>query len=65
MIEKVKELKTVLNRLKSLLKGESDLETKEMNQLLTSVIDKIEYKRVGDYKAEIEMKIHYKRQAEE
>ncbi len=63
--EKVKELEAVLERLKSLLKGESELETKEMNQLLTSVIDRIEYKRVGDHKAEIDMKIHYKGQAEE
>jgi site-specific DNA recombinase len=58
--EKIDELQAVLNKLKQLLEGNSDLETKEINHLLTSLIDHIEYKRVGNHKAEIEMKIHYK-----
>ncbi|WLR56505.1 recombinase family protein [Mesobacillus subterraneus] len=63
--EKVDELQRTLDKLKSLLEGKSDLETKDINQLLTSIIDRIEYKRVGDHKAEIEMKIHYKGQSED
>lgn len=63
--EKIDELQAVLNKLKQLLKGTSDLETKEINHLLTSLIDHIEYRRVGDHKAEIEMKIHYKGQSGE
>ncbi|OJH18717.1 recombinase [Bacillus obstructivus] len=63
--EKIDELQAVLDKLKQLLEGTSDLETKEINHLLTSLIDHIEYKRVGDHKAEIEMKIHYKGQSGE
>ncbi|EKN67400.1 recombinase family protein [Schinkia azotoformans] len=63
--EKLDELQAVLDKLKQLLEGTSDLETKEINHLLTSLIDHIEYKRVGDHKAEIEMKIHYKGQSGE
>ncbi|RSK29349.1 recombinase [Bacillus sp. HMF5848] len=63
--EKLNELQAVLDRLKSILMGTADLETKEINHLLSSLIDHIEYKRVGDHKAEIEMKIHYKGQSEE
>ncbi len=60
--EKIDELQGTLNKLTSLLEGTSDLETKDINYLLTAIIDHIEYKRVGDHKAEIEMKIHYKGQ---
>jgi site-specific DNA recombinase len=60
--EKLDELQETLNKLKSLLDGTSDLETKEINELLTSIIDYIEYKRVGDHTAEIELNIHYKGQ---
>jgi|GEM_PF-1226662 len=63
--EKVDELQRTIDKLKSLLKGTSDLETKEINHLLTTLIDHIEYKRVGDHKAEIEMTIHYKGQSGE
>jgi site-specific DNA recombinase len=63
--EKVDELQAVLDKLKQLLEGTSDLETKEINHLLTSLIDHIKYKRVGDHKAEIEMKIRYKGQSGE
>jgi DNA invertase Pin-like site-specific DNA recombinase len=62
--EKINELQAVLDKLKCLLEGKSDLDTKEVNHLLSSLIDYIEYKRVGDHKAEIEMKIHYKGQSE-
>lgn len=58
--EKFDELQAVLDRLKSLLNGTSDMDNAELNYLLKSLIDHIEYKRVGDHKAEIEMKIHYK-----
>jgi site-specific DNA recombinase len=60
--EQLDGLQAVIEKLKSLLHGSSDLETKEINHLLTSLIDHIEYKRVGNHKAEIEMKIHYKGQ---
>ncbi|WP_163528814.1 recombinase family protein [Halobacillus ihumii] len=63
--EKIDELQSTLDKLKSLLEGTSELETKEINHLLTSMIDHIEYKRVGNHKAEIEMKIHYKGQSGE
>ncbi|OIU71491.1 recombinase [Rossellomorea aquimaris] len=63
--EQLDELQAVLERLKGILTGTSDLDTKDINTLLTSLIDHIEYKRVGDHKAEIEIKIHYKGQSEE
>jgi site-specific DNA recombinase len=63
--EKIDQLQAILNKLKQLLEGTSEIETNEINHLLTSLIDHIEYKRVGDHKAEIEMKIHYKGQTGE
>ncbi|WP_338205874.1 recombinase family protein, partial [Parageobacillus thermoglucosidasius] len=60
--EQIEELQVVLDKLKSLLEGTSDLDTKDVNELLSSIIDHIEYKRVGDHKAEIEIRIHYKGQ---
>lgn len=60
--EKINELQATVDKLKSLLNGTSELETKDVNELLTSLIDFIEYKRVGDHKAEIEIEIHYKGQ---
>ncbi|CAM3160426.1 MULTISPECIES: recombinase family protein [Sporolactobacillus] len=62
--EKIGELRGTVNKLKCLLNGTSDLETKEINYLLTTLIDHIEYTRVGDHKAEINIKIHYKGQTE-
>ncbi|MCM2982297.1 hypothetical protein M3599_15330 [Niallia circulans] len=41
-----------------------NLEIKDINDILTSIIDHIEYKRVGDHKAKIELNIHYKGQME-
>lgn len=58
--EKLDELQGSLNKLKGILQGTSDLETKDINELLTHYIEYIEYKRVGDHKAEIELNIHYK-----
>jgi site-specific DNA recombinase len=58
--DQVDELQIVLDRLKGILIGTTDMETKEVNHLLTSLIDHVEYKRIGDHKAEIEIKIHYK-----
>jgi site-specific DNA recombinase len=58
--QQLDELQNTLNKLKRLLNGSSELETKEINALLSKHIDYIEYKRLGDHKAEIEMKIHYK-----
>lgn len=63
--EKIDELQVVHDKLKQLLEGKSDLETKEINHLFVSLIDHIEYKRVGDHKAEIEIKIRYKGQSGE
>jgi len=57
--EQLSELQKIVNNLKSVLNGTSHLETKEINQLFADVIDHIEYKRVGDHRAKIEMKIHY------
>lgn len=63
--EKIDELQATVNKLRALLNGTSDLETRDINLLLSSLIDHIEYKRVGDHKAEIELKIYYKGQSEE
>lgn len=58
--EQVDSLQTVFNKLKSILEGTSDLETKEINELYTKLIDHIEYKRVGDHRAKMDLTIHYK-----
>lgn len=63
--DKVNDLETVLNKFKGILSGEIDLEARDINQLFTSIIEKIEYKRVGDHKAEIELTIHFNGQSEE
>lgn len=60
--EKVDELQVAVNRLRDILEGNSELEVREINEILSNYIDHIEYKRVGDHKAEIELKIHYKGQ---
>jgi site-specific DNA recombinase len=60
--EKIDALEAVLDRLKALLEGTSEMDTKEINELFTSLIDHIEYKRVGNHKAEIQLWIHYKGQ---
>lgn len=59
--EQIDMLQTSINKLKKILDGTTDLEIKEINELLAAHIDFIEYKRVGDHKSEIKMKIHYKR----
>jgi septal ring factor EnvC (AmiA/AmiB activator) len=59
--EQINMLQTSINKLKKILDGTTDLEIKEINELLSTHIDFIEYKRVGDHNAEIKMKIHYKR----
>lgn len=61
-IEKIDQLQAVVYKLRQLLEGTSDLETKEINHLLTSLIDRIEYKRIGNHKTEIDMLIYYKEQ---
>lgn len=53
------ELQKTVKSLKMILNGTSDLETREINYLLREVIDYIEYKRVGDHRAKIQIKIHY------
>ncbi|WP_425313092.1 recombinase family protein [Paenibacillus mangrovi] len=58
--DQIDKLQNTLNRLKEILTGTTKMETKEVNHLLTSLIDHIEYKRIGDHKAGIEIKIHYK-----
>lgn len=63
--EQLDELETSVVKLRAILEGTSDLETKETNELLCDFINYIEYKRVGDHKAEIELNIHYKGQEQE
>jgi site-specific DNA recombinase len=63
--EQIDELQATVNKLRGILDGSTELEAKDINELLTKHIDYIEYKRVGDHKAEIEMKIHYKGQSRE
>jgi site-specific DNA recombinase len=63
--EQIDELQATVNKLRGILDGSTELEAKDINALLTKHIDYIEYKRVGDHKAEIEMKIHYKGQSRE
>jgi site-specific DNA recombinase len=60
--EKIDDLQATVNKLKSILDGTTELETKDINYLLCSMIDHIEYTRVGDHTAEIEMRIQYKGQ---
>ncbi|WP_079709898.1 recombinase family protein [Paraliobacillus ryukyuensis] len=63
--ESIDELEATVNKLRDILSGDTELETKDINALLSKQIDYIEYKRVGDHKAEMEIKIHYKGQTEE
>ena len=58
--EALDEMEESLEKLKSVLIGTSDLEAKQINDLLRKHIDYIEYVRVGNHKAEIEMDIHFK-----
>ena len=61
---KVEGLQNLINRIQNILTGETEMEPKEINQLFCTFIDKIEYKRVGtvkgSYKADIELKLHFK-----
>jgi len=61
---KLESLEQFIIKLKSILTGDTHMETKEINQLFTGFIDRIEYKRVGTVKgsrkANMELKIYYK-----
>lgn len=59
--DEVDTLKGVVKQLEDLLLGQSDLPVSEVNDLLHTVIDYIEYKRVGSgHNVPIEITIHYK-----
>jgi len=58
--EQLDELSSAVNKLKRILDGTSDMETKDINELLAKFIDRIEYKRVGKHNPEMELNIIYK-----
>ncbi|MBN8234725.1 recombinase family protein [Halobacillus kuroshimensis] len=63
--EQIDELEETLRGLRGIMSGEMTSEPKRVHEILSRVIDHIEYKRVGDHKAEIDMKVHLKGQSEE
>ncbi|MCL1950589.1 MAG: recombinase family protein [Turicibacter sp.] len=62
--DSIKPLEVFIARLESILNGTSDMESRDLNTLFKSFIEKIEYRRLGrkkgDFKAPIEIHIYYK-----
>lgn len=58
--EKLNELENLVNKIKLVTSGDLSIANREANEVFREVIDYMEYKRVGDHTAGIELTIHYK-----
>ena len=59
-IEEINELEDSVSKLRAILEGSTKMSKSDINALLRKHIDYIEYTRIGDHKAEIEIKVQYK-----
>ncbi|PGS50150.1 hypothetical protein COC46_13500 [Bacillus sp. AFS041924] len=58
--EKLNELENLVNKIKLVTKGDLSIANRETNDIFREVIERIEYKRVGDHTAETHLTIFYK-----
>lgn len=58
--EKLNELETLVNKIKLATQGSLSIANREANEIFREVIDRIEYKRIGNHTAGINLTIYYK-----
>lgn len=54
------ELENLVNKIKLVTKGDLSIANRDANEIFREVIDRIEYERLGDHTAEINLTIYYK-----
>jgi len=63
-VDVAQSLEDMVNRLRNILAGTSNMEAKDLNALFRTFIEKIEYRKIGHIRgsknAPLEIKIHYK-----